>query len=180
MRRANQSLGLITPIILLVMLSCSLLGVLASGVPPLFEEAATTPVAHSLIFNAPAILSSDRETVEDILGKPLQVMPIPAGEMDSVPGGGHNVLYDIGSYRMYVSYDTSHVARNIEVIDGLASAGYRLDDWRDLMSNLGFETDLPSVLTERNLVIKTRTGETITLTAAYHSGPVLDLNISKE
>lgn len=57
--------------------------------------------------------------VEGVLGKPLDIVQIDRGSVDTIPEGGESRTYEIQKYLLYVDYDKTGIAKGVQLFSGL-------------------------------------------------------------
>jgi len=95
-----------------------------------------TTSSTALIVDSVRIFDASVAEVEQYLGAPSESFPLGIGEVEEVPDGGESRTYHLGKYEIWVNYDTEGLARGLQVVDGLASDRYKLDDWSTILEGI--------------------------------------------
>jgi hypothetical protein len=77
--------------------------------------------------------------VERLLGQSSENYTLGLGEVEEVPDGGESRTYHVGKYEIWVNYDKAAIARGLQVVDGLLSDGYSLDQWPIILSRINVD-----------------------------------------
>jgi hypothetical protein len=84
--------------------------------------------SSSYVFNVPSMLGMNRTDLEETIGSGYGNDQIPAGELSNMPYGGESRTYNYGKYKYWIFYDSTDIARGFQVVEGLESNHYTLND----------------------------------------------------
>ena len=95
-----------------------------------------TARSEELIVDTARIIDYRIAEIEALLGQPTEIYPLGIGEAEEVPDGGQTRTYMAGQYTIWVNYDKAGTAKGLQVIDGLLSDAYSLDDWPLILARM--------------------------------------------
>jgi hypothetical protein len=84
--------------------------------------------SSSYVFNVPSMLGKKRSDLEETIGPSRGSDRIPAGELSNLPFGGESRTYRHGIYKYWIFYDTRDIARGFQIVEGLETNLYTLDE----------------------------------------------------
>jgi hypothetical protein len=113
-----------------------------NALPPDATAYATFATSNTnVIIDVTTILGKPISQVEEITGK--TVLITPNDDHDDVLAGGEYRDYEIGKYYVFLSLDEDGIARGFQVMDGLSSENYSLNDWKTLLPRFGLNVTAP-------------------------------------
>ena len=106
-------------------------------------ESSSTPATLSMILDLTKILDSSATDVDNLLGKPLEVLPSGIGEIDAIPDGGETRNYQNDRYFVSVHFNKKGIARGVTIPEGLDSEAYSLEKYPLLFERLNLSVSAP-------------------------------------
>jgi hypothetical protein len=105
----------------------------------LLSRTGNPAISSELIVETTKIIDASVQQVESMLGNAVETFMLGVGEVEEVPDGGETRTYQVGKYTIRVNYDQQSVAKGLQVIDGLPSEGYSLDQSGIILTRIGID-----------------------------------------
>ena len=142
--------------------------------------AVETATSATFIVDSVRVFDATVAEVEQYLGAPSESFPLGIGEAEEVPDGGESRTYHLGKYEIWVNYDKEGIARGLQVVDGLASDRYMLDDWPTILEGMAVGyAGLPDVEAPAALRWEDASGYFIMIATSSIGGDVWTVRIYK-
>lgn len=134
----------------------------------------------NIIVDVNLILEHSQEDVEKLMGKPLEVYNIEKGMVEELPSGGEGRMYLVGKYKIEVTYNLDNTAQGFQIMEGLSSDGYTIDNWPIILRRIGVDfAGEPDIVSVAGRGWNNASGYSITIVTNKPGGTVWTVRISK-
>ncbi len=147
------------------------------------QPTARATFTPDIIIDVKVIIGLSVTEIENIFGTGTEIDPINSSNccgLVEFPDGGESRTYYIGKYSFYVFYDSSWIARGMQIVEGLAEDGYTLDQNQLILSRIGLNvTSPPDIDAPAAKHWLNYNGYTISIAASSAGGNVWTVQIVK-